>query len=148
MTLEDLPPAILERNRAVLQAAGLTVAPPAAPPKVSQPRATRATAQAPPRGLMRLEAHILSSIQKVARANGWLGWHSYVTLGPDVGLHLTFIRDVVIFADVQEEGCTPTVSQQQLQQTLQAIASPHIETYCWYPRDFPAIEARLTQPRR
>ena len=148
LTLEDFSPATLERNRAVLQAAGFALAPPPPPRKTVQPATTRQATPAVPRALLQMEGQLLGRIQPIARDNGWIAWHTYVALGHDYGLHLTFIRDVVIYADLLDEGMVPTVSQQQLKQTLEAIASPDIETYCWYPRDFPAIEARLTQPRR
>jgi len=91
-----------------------------------------------------LAADLLPKLRKLARANGWEGEHTYNALGPDTGLRVMLLRDVIIFADVKDEGCTRTPSQEHWAAAVQR--SGKAETYLWTPAHWPAIVARLTQP--
>jgi len=94
----------------------------------------------------RLAADLLPRLHKLAAVHGWRGMDTYNALGPDHGLHVILVRDVIIFADIKDDSGTRTASQQRWAEALDRTGKA--ETYSWTPADWPAIQARLTQPPR
>lgn len=92
-----------------------------------------------------LAADLLPRIRVLADREGWRGLHTYNALGPDHGLHIILVREVVIFADLRDEGDPITESQQRWRDALNATGS--VETYVWCPDDWDAIKTRLTTQR-
>lgn len=91
-----------------------------------------------------LAADLLPKLRKLARAHGWKGMDTYNALGPDSGLQCILVREVVIFADIKDEGEPLTVLQHNWQQVLQAAGQ---EVYTWTMADWETIQARLSRAR-
>ena len=89
-----------------------------------------------------LAADLLPKIRKLARTHQWEGFYTYNALGPDSGLQGILVRETVIFADIKDEGEPLTAAQRHWQQTLKDAGQ---DVVTWYPSDWPAIEARLSQ---
>lgn len=98
-----------------------------------------------PPGQRGLAADLLPKLQRLARAHGWKGMDTYNALGPDSGLQCILVREVVIFADIKDEGEPLTDMQQHWQQDLQAAGQ---EVYTWTMADWETIQARLSRARR
>jgi hypothetical protein len=135
-SIDDLPEAIRNdpRNRAAL---GLHTNGPT-PPQAPEP---------PAMDLLRLEGQLLTNMRRVAKREGWEGLHTYNALGPDHGLHVILVRDVVIFADLKNDGEALTPTQERWRNALRQVGGLAIEAYTWTPAMWPAIHARLSQPR-
>ena len=104
------------------------------------PGATRqAIATAEPDAL----ADLLDTIRALAQQHGWMSEYTYNAQGPDTGLHVTLVREVVLMAEVHREGETLTPSQQRWLAALERTGQ--VETYAWTPTDVPQIEARLAR---
>lgn len=93
----------------------------------------------------RLAADLLPRLRVLADKEGWRGLHTFNALGPDHGLHIILVRETVIFADLRDEDDAITESQQRWRDALDATGQ--VETYVWYPDDWPEIYARLTTRR-
>lgn len=87
------------------------------------------------------DALLLTKIQRLAKQYAWQGLHTYNPAGTDKGLHCILVREVVIFAYVLRDGGKLTMPQEAWLQALRRTKA--VETYVWYPKTWPEIEARL-----
>jgi hypothetical protein len=98
-----------------------------------------------PRGLPTHAAgdlnRLLQVIQDLAQAHGWTGQHTYNPDGPDSGLHVILVREVVLFAEVGLTRTALSPSQQRWVRALQATGQ--VEVVVWTPEDLPQIQERL-----
>jgi hypothetical protein len=88
---------------------------------------------------------LLALVQDLAEAHGWKGMHTYNAHGPDTGLLVQLVREVLIYAEVHPVKGQLSPVQVDWLAALQATG--HCETYVWTLEDLPAIEARLRRPR-
>jgi hypothetical protein len=123
-------------SEAAMRAALVRNRQPEAPRPVSRPRVTSSTTAA--------LGTLLQTIQRLARQHGWEGMHTYNAHGPDTGLHIMLVRDVLLFAEVTLTKDRLSALQQRWLQALRA--SGKAEVYIWGPEDLDAIRARITQP--
>ena len=92
-------------------------------------------------------SELLSLIQDLADAHGWLGSHSWNPPGPgetNPGLHCLLVRDVILYAFVLDAHQPLTRSQQRWKDAWEATGQGEI--YVWRALDRTAIIARLSQP--
>jgi hypothetical protein len=102
--------------------------------------AWRPQVPATPQGLETL----LQAIQREATRQGWAGQYTYNAQGPDTGLHVILVREVILFAEVTLD---PRLSLPQ-QHWLDALRTTgQVEVVVWGPDDLGAIKNRLGQPR-
>ena len=87
---------------------------------------------------------LFPTLRHLADATGWRVQYTYNALGPDDGLHMIFVRDVVIFAYLLEHGHRLSESQQRW---VDALTQTGAEVYVWHPSDFVTIQTRLAAPR-
>ncbi len=82
-------------------------------------------------------------ITEYAELKGFLKYHTWNSRRSDPGFpDLVLVRPPrLIFAEVKRESGKVTVHQRRWLDTLGEI--PHLETYLWYPSDWPQVRAVL-----
>jgi hypothetical protein len=111
-----------------------------------QTRMAQDQGRAPVRALA-MAADIFPALQRLAKAEGWMGQHTYNALGPDDGLHIVLVRDeVVLFAYLLDEGDTARPMQQAWIDALARTGS--VEVCVWHAHEWDTIKTRLTQRRK
>ena len=88
---------------------------------------------------------VFLKLRPIATANGWEPQYTYNARGPDDGLHIILVREVVLYCYLLETGVTLSATQRRWQAKLRQAGQ---ETHVWTPEDFPAIQARLTAARK
>jgi hypothetical protein len=94
-----------------------------------------------------MAADVFPALQRLARAEGWIGQHTYNALGPDDGLHIVLVRgEVVLFAYLLDEGDTPRPMQQAWIDALARTGS--VEVHVWHAHEWDTITTRLTRQHK
>lgn len=89
----------------------------------------------------------MQAVRQLARALHWRTYHTRDSRRSDEGfLDLVMVRlPRLIFAELKVGKGRPTAAQQGW---LDALAGcPPVEVFCWYPKDWPEIEACLKRRR-
>jgi hypothetical protein len=93
------------------------------------------------------EQVLLGDIRRVARAHGWLVYHTHDSRRSDEGFpDLVLVREAVLMYELKTNTGKLTPAQQTWLTLLERTGQ--VECGVWRPRDLAAIEARLTRPWR
>ena len=91
------------------------------------------------------EKQFQSQVVALARACGWLCYHTYDSRRSTAGFpDLVMVRERVVFAELKRDGGRPTIPQSNWLHRLREAGQ---EAYLWRPADWDAIEKTLI-PRK
>jgi hypothetical protein len=99
-----------------------------------------------PARLFPSEKALADAVRKLARAHGWLYYHTHDSRHSPAGYpDLTLVKGTrLVFAELKMPGQRPTVEQRQWLDALRQVE--RVEMYLWTPEDWPIIEETLRCP--
>jgi hypothetical protein len=94
------------------------------------------------------EKQFMAAVVALAQWNNWRVFHPWTSVHSSAGWpDLTLLRGTrLICAELKRDGRAPTLLQQIWLDELAAVSG--IESYCWHPADWEAIERVLARERK